>query len=314
MMLSERRENRPSLKGLIFDVKRFALHDGPGIRTTVFLKGCPLHCLWCQNPEGIDRGREIITRSSRCASCYACVEACPRKALSPGRNRGPVVVDRTRCDFCGKCVEACVYEAIAIVGRRVTVGDIVAEVERDRIFYEQSGGGATLSGGEPVEQAAFSEALLDELRGRGIHTALDTSGLAPWPTLERLAGRSDLVLYDLKLLDEARHRKYVGVPNGLILENLRRLASDGKPVFVRIPLQAGVNDDPANIRAAIAFLKPLPAVRRVDLLGYHKGGQEKYRNLGKESRFKIFEPPSAERMEEIRRAFAEAGFSVTIGG
>jgi pyruvate formate lyase activating enzyme len=300
--------------GLIFDVKRFAVHDGPGIRTTVFFKGCPLHCLWCHNPEGIDPGLEIITRSSRCARCFACVEACPKKALSPGPGNGPVVIDRSVCDFCAKCVDACMSEAIAVVGRRVSVDEVVAEIERDRIFYDQSGGGATLSGGEPAGQAAFAEALLDALRARGIHTALDTSGLASWTVLERLAGRADLILYDLKLVDESRHREYAGGPNASILENLRRLGSDGKPVFVRIPLESGVNDGEADVRAAIAFLKPLPAVRRVDLLKYHKGGVEKYRNLGKETSFRIFEPPTAERLEEIRRAFAEAGFTVTLGG
>ncbi|MBM3295503.1 MAG: glycyl-radical enzyme activating protein [Candidatus Aminicenantes bacterium] len=314
MKSSGRVSRKASPRGLVFDIKRFAVHDGPGIRTTVFLKGCPLHCLWCHNPEGIDGGLEIITRSSRCRRCYACVSACPRHALTSGPDNGPVVVDRAKCDLCGRCADVCMSEAVSIVGRRLSVDEVVAEVERDRIFYEQSDGGATLSGGEPARQAAFSEALLGELKARGIQTALDTSGLAPWPVLERLAARSDLVLYDLKIMDDIRHRKYAGASNDLILENLRRLAANGTPVFVRIPLETGVNDDEANIRATIDFLKPLPAVRRVDLLAYHKGGREKSRNLGKESRFDIFEPPSAARMEEIRQAFADAGFKVKIGG
>jgi len=314
MKFAGKAAKQASPKGVVFDIKRFAIHDGPGIRTTVFLKGCPLHCLWCHNPEGIDGRLEIITRSSRCRRCYACVSVCPRHALSPGPDNGPVVVDRAKCDFCGRCAEVCMSEAVSIVGRRLSVDEVVAEVERDRIFYEQSDGGATLSGGEPAQQADFSEALLGELQARGIHTAIDTSGLASWPALERLAARSDLVLYDLKLMDDTRHRKYAGASNDLILENFRRLAANGTPVFVRIPLEAGVNDDETNIRATIDFLRPLPAVRRVDLLAYHKGGQEKYRNLGKESSFDIFEPPSAARMEEIRRAFADAGFNVRIGG
>jgi pyruvate formate lyase activating enzyme len=225
-----------------------------------------------------------------------------------------VVVDRSKCDFCEKCVEVCMAEAIAVIGRRVSVADVAAEVERDRIFYDQSGGGATLSGGEPARQAAFSEALLAELQARGIQTALDTSGLAPWPRLERLAARADLILYDLKLMDDARHRRYTGVSNELILDNLRRLGSDGHRLFVRIPLEAGVNDDEPNVRAMVAFLKPLKAVRRVDLLAYHRGGQEKYRNLGKESHFEIYEPPSSARMEDIKRVFTEAEFEVKIGG
>lgn len=300
--------------GWIFDVKRFALHDGPGIRTTIFLKGCPLHCLWCHNPESISPRPELLTRSSRCASCYACVRACPRKALSPGPGDGPVRLNRSKCDLCGMCVQACAYEAIAIAGREASVESLVDEVERDRVFFEQSGGGATLSGGEPLSQPVFAVGLLRALRARGLHTALDTSGLAPWPVLDRVASEADLVLYDLKIIDEARHRELTGASNKIILENLVRLSGRSRPVHVRVPLIGGANDDDASVRALIDFLWPLPACRRVDLLAYHKGGQEKYRALGQEGFFRVFAPPSEERMEAVRRAFAEAGFTVTIGG
>ena len=206
------------------------------------------------------------------------------------------------------------YEALEIVGRRNAVADVLAEIEKDRIFYEQSGGGVTLSGGEPLAQPEFSLALLESCRAAGLHTALDTSGLASRETLGRVAAAADLILYDLKMMDEASHKKYTGVSNVQILKNLVDLAGMDKPVHIRIPLAGGVNDDEANIRATIDFLRQLKTVRRVDLLKYHKGGQEKYRNLGQELCFRIFSPPSEERMEEILRSFTDAGFSVTIGG
>lgn len=305
---------RGSVSGFIFDVKRFAVHDGPGIRTTIFFKGCPLHCLWCHNPESIARGPEIITRSSRCSRCYSCAAVCPQKALSPGPGRGPIVVDRKKCDLCGLCVEACAYDALDIVGRKTTVAALADEAERDRLFFEQSGGGVTLSGGEPLAQPAFALALLEELKARGISTALDTSGLAPADVLDRAIGFSDLILYDLKLMDEAAHRRFTNAGNGRILENLRRIDRRGKPIRIRIPLMAGVNDGEDHIAASIAFLKTLSSVRGVDLLKYHKGGQEKYKNLGKQSIFALFEPPSDRRLEEIRGAFAAAGFNVSFGG
>jgi len=301
-----------STKSMIFDIKRFAVHDGPGIRTTVFLKGCPLHCLWCHNPEGIAGGYELMVRPSRCVRCDSCLAACPRGALS--KNSGPVAIDRGKCDLCGECVGVCMSEALEIAGRKASVIDIIDEVEKDRVFYEQSGGGVTLSGGEPLSQPAFCEAILIELKRRNIHAALDTSGLAAWEVLWRSADKSNLVLYDLKLMDDLKHKKFTGVSNRQILDNLKKLSAAKKDIRLRIPLVAGVNDDEDNIRRTIDFLRSLKSVRQIGLLRYHKGGAEKYKNLGKSSSFKIFEPPSEARMEEIGRAFSEAGFSVKMGG
>ncbi len=301
------------MTGLVFDIKRYSIHDGPGIRTTIFLKGCPLRCLWCHNPEGIDKAPELMHWPARCSRCYACLAACPAGAISKAAD-GAIVIDKKKCDLCGKCAEACLYDAMQVVGREMTVEDLVKEIERDRIFYEQSGGGATFSGGDPLAQPAFLEELLGALRGRGIHTAVDISGFAPAPLLERIAAKTDLVLYDLKIMDGTKHRELTGVSNEPILENLRRLAANGTEVWVRIPLMAGLNDGQDNIDGSIAFLKTLKKIKKIGLLPYHSGGNEKARRLGKESRTKTFEAPSEERFIAIEAAFRDAGFDVQKGG
>lgn len=301
------------MTGRVFDIKRYSIHDGPGIRTTVFLKGCPLRCLWCHNPEGIDLPAELMHWPSRCSRCYACVAACPVQAISKDR-AGAVAVDKTKCDLCGRCAEACLYDAMQVVGREMTVDDLVTEIDKDRVFYEQSGGGATFSGGDPLAQPVFLEELLGALRSRGVRTAVDISGFAAAALLERIAARTDLVLFDLKVMDDAKHHELTGVSNAPILENLKRLAANGTEVWVRIPLMAGVNDDDRNIDGTIAFLKTLGKVRTVGLLPYHSGGTEKARRLGKESCFKTFEAPPEARLAEIEAAFRAAGFDVRKGG
>jgi pyruvate formate lyase activating enzyme len=301
------------MTGRVFDIKRYSIHDGPGIRTTVFFKGCPLRCLWCHNPEGIDLGPELMHWPSRCSRCYACVSACPPGAISKDAS-GAIVIDKKKCDLCGRCAEACLYDAMQIVGYETTIEGLVTEIEKDRIFYEQSGGGATFSGGDPLAQSAFLEKVLEALRSRGLRTAVDISGFAPNGVLDRIAARTDLVLYDLKIMDEAKHKELTGVSNGPILENLRRLAANGTEVWIRIPLLAGVNDDEKNIDGTIAFLKSLKKIKNIGLLPYHSGGSEKARRLGKESCFKTFEAPSEARLAAIEAAFRSAGFNVQRGG
>jgi pyruvate formate lyase activating enzyme len=302
-----------SMTGRVFDIKRYSIHDGPGIRTTVFLKGCSLNCLWCHNPESVDPGPELMHWPGRCARCYACVEACPLGAIGKDAS-GAVVVDRSKCDLCGKCAEACLYDAMQIVGREMTVDEVLDEVEKDRIFYEQSGGGVTLSGGDPAVQTVFAEAILDGCRARGLRTAVDTAGFSSNGALERLASKAELVLFDLKVMDEARHRDLTGVPNGPILGNLEKLAAAGTEVWVRIPLVAGVNDDDKNVARTIAFLRPLRTIKRIGLLPYHSGGLEKARRIGKDAKFRKFESPSEPRIAAVEAAFREAGFEVRRGG
>jgi pyruvate formate lyase activating enzyme len=299
--------------GTVFDIKRYSIHDGPGIRTTVFLKGCSLGCLWCHNPESVDVRPEIMHWPARCTRCYACLKACPIGAIATDA-AGAVVIDRAKCDLCGKCAEACLYDAMQVVGREMSVDEVLAETEKDRIFYEQSGGGVTLSGGDPFVQAAFAEALLDGCLARGMRTAIDTAGFSRNGALERIAVKADLVLFDLKCMDDARHREFTGVPNGPIIDNLKRLAAGPAEVWARIPLVAGVNDDDDNIRRTIALLTSLKTIRRVGILPYHSGGLDKARRIGKEEHFRRFESPSEERLAAIETAFREAGFEVRRGG
>lgn len=301
------------MRGTIFDLKRYAVHDGPGIRLNVFFKGCPLHCLWCHNPEGVAFKPELMLMSNRCARCGDCVRACSFGALSQNGD-GLVRADRSRCTMCGDCVEACQREAIDIVGREVSVEEVLAEAEKERVFFEQSGGGVTLTGGEPLAQPDFAGALMDGLKQRGFHLALDTSGYARPEIFLSLAARADLILFDLKLMDEDRHKKYTGVSNDLILENLKSLGSAGKPVWVRFPLIPGVNDDEANLRAMADFLGGIKSVQQVNVLPYHRGGVEKFRRLGREDEFAVYEPPSEEKVQAVIDFFRNRGFQVKRGG
>lgn len=299
--------------GMVFDFKRYAIHDGPGIRTTVFFKGCPLDCLWCHNPEGKDPHPVLSFVAQRCLSCGACAKRCPNRAISYSPGAVPET-DRDRCTACGACTEICPTEARTILGRRYTVGELLAELERDRVFYEQSGGGATFSGGEPLLQLEFLNACLAACESRGIHTALDTSGYAAREALLAAARHSRLVLYDLKDMDGARHLKNTGVPLEPILANLEALAKEGVPVWIRIPVIPGINDDGKTIHNYVGFLATLDRRYPVYLLPYHEIGREKYQRLGLPYQLDGIKPPSRARMEELTQVFSEAGFEVHIGG
>jgi pyruvate formate lyase activating enzyme len=289
---------------------RYSLHDGPGIRTTVFFKGCPLRCWWCHNPESQAPKPELMFFAERCLGCGDCIPVCPESAVQ--WVNGAISIT-SACRSCGTCVDTCVAGAREIVGRWMTVQETLAEIEKDIVFYDQSGGGVTFSGGEPLLQPLFLEALLDACRSRRIHTVVDTSGLAPRRVVERLAAKADLFYFDLKLVDRERHRHYTGVPNDAILENLRLLAERGAAIVVRVPVVPGINDDEENLRAMAAFLKPL-GLSRVDLLPYHTIGLEKYRRLNLPNRMDGTKPPAPEHMRRIAGDLEQKGFVVRIGG
>jgi pyruvate formate lyase activating enzyme len=292
--------------GLVFNIQRYSIQDGPGIRTTVFLKGCPLRCWWCHNPESQAPEPEITVIETRCTQCGECLSACPQSAAGGFRGTDfqsvdagtvPILAERkwdcppslVRCTRCGACVEACPTEARQLVGRRMTVDEVLAEVLKDRLFYDDSGGGVTFSGGEPLVQPEFLMGLLAACRARAIHTAVDTSGYAPQEQLLSAAGLTDLFLYDLKTMDDARHLECTGVSNAAILENLIALGRVHQNIWIRIPIIPGFNDDAEQLDAAARFVASIPAVRQVSLLPYHPTGIHKSRWLGRH----VAQPPSA---------------------
>jgi pyruvate formate lyase activating enzyme len=302
----------PAPTGLIFDLKKYAIHDGPGIRTTVFFKGCPLRCAWCHNPEGQLAKPEIMVKSSRCLpGCRACLKVCPSGAIA--RRKGLIEIDRFECDGCGRCVDACPSQAVELAGRRVDPAEVLEQVFQDRIFHEGSGGGVTFSGGEPLMQADFLEALLEECRRREAHTAIDTCGYVPPAVMARFAGRADLFLFDFKVMDEERHKRWTGVSNRVILENLRTLSRSRSKIIIRIPLVTGVNDDPDNIRRTADFVRSLGTIDRFSLLPYHGLARDKYHRLDRADDQAGFAPPSAEAQAGLKTLLEGYGFRVSLG-
>ncbi len=297
--------------GVVFNVQRFSLHDGPGIRTTVFLKGCPLRCRWCHNPESQSPNPEIMYWETRCSGCGSCVVACSAGALRMERGR-PVSTGKP-CAVCGECVEVCPSGARGVSGRTVTPRETLAEVLKDNVFFEQSGGGVTFSGGEPLAQPRFLEEALRLCKDAGLSTAVDTCGFAPWAVIDRIIPAVDLFLYDLKLMDDDAHRKYVGASNAVILDNLRRLAERKAPVVARLPVIPGVNDDSDNIQKAGEFLAGV-GVPEVSLLPYHEIGKEKYARLGRDYPLAGLAAPSHESIERLAQALRSFGLRVSVGG
>ncbi|NIN70725.1 MAG: glycyl-radical enzyme activating protein [Gemmatimonadetes bacterium] len=298
--------------GTIFDIKKFAIHDGPGVRTTVFLKGCPLGCWLCHNPESQSFEPELMIRDGRCTRCGDCIEECAEGAVS--LNGNSIRIDRCLCDLCGACADVCVAEAIEVAGRDVTVAELMEELERDVVYYDESGGGVTVSGGEPFAQPDFLLELLKSCKSRGIETAVDTCGHVAPHLFRSVAEHVDLFLYDLKVVDDERHREFTGVGVESIHENLRWLAEKNRAVIVRFPLLPGVSDDEANIHSMGEFLSSLANRPRVDILPYHRAGVDKYGRLDREPRLPDAEPPSEEEVAAVARRLSDFGLNVTVRG
>lgn len=314
---------------LVTDIQRFCVNDGPGFRTNVYLKGCVLRCGWCHNPEAMSLQPELWWKRRACVQCGACLAVCPRDAIRPpippeeAQREGSSYfkIIRERCDLCVdngfhmRCVEACLHGGLETVGKQMSVNEIVDEVERDRMFYENSGGGMTLSGGEPTAHLEFSSELLREAKKRGLHVCLDTSGLCQWDSLKALAKMSDIVLFDVKHLDSAPHKEGTGAGNEAILRNLSLLSKEGAEIWVRIPVIPKFNDSMEFHTRAAEYLATLGVgITRVDLLPFHNWCQDKYGWLGRSwslGEVEALEPGFLEVFAELYRG---KGFAATVGG
>jgi len=299
------------ITGRVLNIQHFCTHDGPGIRTTVFLKGCSLRCKWCSNPESINPKPELAYNPSKCIGtkeCGLCLKECPESAIFTVDSDARVRINWDLCTNCGKCVPVCPPIALYQFGREVTVDEVLDEVEQDSSFYRESGGGMTLSGGECQLQPDFSAALLEGAHRRGINTAIETASNVPWEFMEKILPHVDTVLHDIKLTDPERHKKWIGVDNVRIRANLKR-AYETFPdttFIARTPIIPGVNDDEEHIRATLAFIRPHKNVVDYELLPYMRFGVSKYGFLGRVYQMQDFEPPTAEAMAKLRAIIDEA--------
>lgn len=298
------------MKALIFDIKKFAIHDGPGIRTTIFFKGCNLHCPWCHNPESINSYPEVVFFPERCIGCGRCLEACESGALR--LVEGKVLYQKPLCQSCGRCAEACYASARVIYGKWMTLEEVMGEILKDKPFYENSGGGATFSGGEPLLYPEFVSALAELCHENGVTVAIDTAGAVRWSAFEAVIPHTDYFLVDLKMMNPKLHTKYCGASLELIVENLERLSANGARIFIRVPIVPGYTDSEENLREIAHFASRLRGVECVELLPYHRLGEDKYRRLGRPYPLEGTPAPSPEKLEQLASMAGSTGAPVKV--
>lgn len=296
--------------GLIFNIQKFSVHDGPGIRTTVFMKGCPLHCLWCSNPESQDFSPNLMVRDINCKCCGACIKACSQGAITITKETGRKI-DRKKCNSCLLCVDSCLYNSLNRCGKYMTVNEVLDEVLQDKIFYKNSGGGVTISGGEPLSQSKFVGKLLEKCKKEELNTALETTGSAPWKEMERVLRFVDLVLFDIKHLNSHEHQRTTGIKNNVILNNLKKAAMISD-IWLRIPLIAGFNDSAEHIKR-VALLGIDIDAQKISLLPYHEGGKSKSNQLGASYGFPDGKEPDEKHINKLKQIIEKAGLTVSVG-
>jgi len=271
--------------GLIFDIQRYSIYDGPGIRTLIFMKGCSLRCLWCSNPEGQLSYPEIMYSAKKCIKCWECLPMCHHKAILKNNNSN-ININRENCINCGKCSSVCYSEALQLVGKYITIDEVLRLIEKDKTFYDVSDGGVTLSGGEPLSQIEFTKELLKACKNKGINTAIETCGYTDWKNIESMIELVDTFFYDIKHMEPKNHLRLTGVSNEVILENLKKLSKLHSNIIVRFPLIPGYNDQEENLDLTVKFFNPLNNIKRIEVLPYHKFGVNKYKRLGKDYKLK----------------------------
>ena len=300
-----------SNEGTVFDIQRFSVHDGPGIRTLVFLKGCSLRCEWCSNPESQQFIPEVLFDPARCIACENCLSLCPHEALHKDGER--LLFEKEKCVSCGECVEKCYAEARVLKGRKMTVEEVVEEVLKDEPFYSNSGGGVTLSGGEPLDQPDFAASILKSCKKLALHTAIETAGHVPWSSFEKIIPFTNLFLFDVKHIDSEKMRVYTRADTNKIIKNLEKLAPQAKQVIVRIPVIPEFNDTPEEIQMIARLAKGLD-IRELHLLPYHRYGQGKYRLMSRKYAFEGPERVEDERIQALKETAALEGLTVQVGG